>query len=199
MALAYIFLVSPVEPELHSDSGEWIHLKRGLLPWRTWPNWSTWTLYHALQWDDRLVESQEGLETNVGPKVDLVVLGKRLFGNRALVIDIDYKMPKFDSDDLVVGSEPCPTSSTMALCVSLHSGVKAALICLDSLRLPSCTRNPNIGSKRLEDTLFSHSWPSGRVGGITGKKISKKEEGRGERDGCAYEEARESERRKGRR
>ncbi|KAI5667935.1 hypothetical protein M9H77_17788 [Catharanthus roseus] len=27
----------------------------------------TWTSHHALQWDDRLVESQERLETEVGP------------------------------------------------------------------------------------------------------------------------------------
>ncbi|KAI5673839.1 hypothetical protein M9H77_14203 [Catharanthus roseus] len=54
------------------DSGEWIHLKRGIVPWRTWPNHSTWTPHHALWWDGRLVESQEGLETKVGPRADLV-------------------------------------------------------------------------------------------------------------------------------
>ncbi|KAI5672877.1 hypothetical protein M9H77_13241 [Catharanthus roseus] len=31
-----------------------------------------WTLHHALQWDGYLVESQEGLETEVGPRADLV-------------------------------------------------------------------------------------------------------------------------------
>ncbi|KAI5666402.1 hypothetical protein M9H77_16255 [Catharanthus roseus] len=32
----------------------------------------TWTLHHVLRWDDRLVESQEGLETEVGPRADLI-------------------------------------------------------------------------------------------------------------------------------
>ncbi|KAI5671973.1 hypothetical protein M9H77_12337 [Catharanthus roseus] len=30
-----------------------------------------WTSHHALRWDGRLVESQEGLETEVGPRADL--------------------------------------------------------------------------------------------------------------------------------
>ncbi|KAI5662616.1 hypothetical protein M9H77_21939 [Catharanthus roseus] len=110
----------------NSDSGEWIHLKRRVVSWRVWPNRSTWTPHHALWWDGRLVESQEGLEAKVGPKIDLV---ERLFGNRALVwclAGIDYDMPKFDSDDLFVGSRPCPSSPTVAPCVSLHSDVEAA-------------------------------------------------------------------------
>ncbi|KAI5668981.1 hypothetical protein M9H77_18834 [Catharanthus roseus] len=74
---------------------------------------------------------------------------------------------------------------------------EAALMCLDSLRLPSCTRNPHVGSsvsfawsfgsslsgrtcvfvllsctravyKRHIDTLLNRSEPSGRVGVITG-------------------------------
>ncbi|KAI5666770.1 hypothetical protein M9H77_16623 [Catharanthus roseus] len=127
-----------------SDSGEWIHLKRGVIPWRAWPNRSTWTPQHALQWDDRLVESQEGLETKIGPRPDL-----RLFGNRALVwclTGIDYEMSKFDFDDLIMGSGPCPWSPTVALCVCLHSGVEVVLMCLDLLRLSSCARNTHIGS-----------------------------------------------------
>ncbi|KAI5671791.1 hypothetical protein M9H77_12155 [Catharanthus roseus] len=127
-----------------SDSREWIHLKRGIVPWRAWPNRSTWTPHHAMRWDGRLVESQEGLETKVGPMADLW-----LFGNRALVwcLDgIEYDMPEFDSDDLVVGSEPCASSLTVALSVSLHSGVEVVLMCLDSLRLPNCARNPHVGS-----------------------------------------------------
>ncbi|KAI5676061.1 hypothetical protein M9H77_07011 [Catharanthus roseus] len=58
-------------------------------------------------------------------------MGVRLFGNRALVwclVVIDYKMPKLDYDDLISGSRPCPWSPTMALHVSLNSGVEAALI-----------------------------------------------------------------------
>ncbi|KAI5661821.1 hypothetical protein M9H77_21144 [Catharanthus roseus] len=50
------------------------------------------------------------------------------------------------SDDLVLGSEPCPLSPIVALHVFLHSGVEAALMCLYSLRLPSCARNPYSGS-----------------------------------------------------
>ncbi|KAI5659113.1 hypothetical protein M9H77_27906 [Catharanthus roseus] len=62
-------------------------------------------------------------------------MGERLFGNRALVwcfAGIDYEMPELGSDDLVLGSGLDPWSP------------KAALICLDSLRLPSCTRNPHV-------------------------------------------------------
>ncbi|KAI5658143.1 hypothetical protein M9H77_26936 [Catharanthus roseus] len=60
------------------------------------------------------------------------------------LVGIDYEMPEFDSDDLVVGSGPCPSNSTVALCVSLHSVVEAVLMCLDLLRLPSCVRNPYV-------------------------------------------------------
>ncbi|KAI5648764.1 hypothetical protein M9H77_34769 [Catharanthus roseus] len=76
------------------------------------------------------------------------LLGERLFGKQALVWclpGIDYEMPKFDSDDLVVGSGPCPSNPTVALFFSLHSGIEATLMCLDSLRLPSCARNPHVG------------------------------------------------------
>ncbi|KAI5681523.1 hypothetical protein M9H77_02751 [Catharanthus roseus] len=31
-----------------------------------------WTSHHTLRWDSRLVESQEGLETEVSPKADLL-------------------------------------------------------------------------------------------------------------------------------
>ncbi|KAI5675387.1 hypothetical protein M9H77_06337 [Catharanthus roseus] len=36
----------------------------------------TWTSHHALRWDSHLVESQEGLETEVGLKADLICLGR---------------------------------------------------------------------------------------------------------------------------
>ncbi|KAI5650161.1 hypothetical protein M9H77_36166 [Catharanthus roseus] len=55
----------------NSDLGEWIHLKRGVVMWRSWPNRSTWTPQHALRWDGRLMESQEGLEIKVCPSADL--------------------------------------------------------------------------------------------------------------------------------
>ncbi|KAI5677844.1 hypothetical protein M9H77_08794 [Catharanthus roseus] len=44
-------------------------LEEGNRPRRVWTNSSTWTLHHALRWDGRLVESQEGLETEVAAKV----------------------------------------------------------------------------------------------------------------------------------
>ncbi|KAI5670570.1 hypothetical protein M9H77_10934 [Catharanthus roseus] len=55
----------------------------------------------------------------------------RLFGNRAIVwclAGIDYKMSKLDFDDPISGFEPCPWSPTVALHVSLNSGVEAALM-----------------------------------------------------------------------
>ncbi|KAI5652816.1 hypothetical protein M9H77_30003 [Catharanthus roseus] len=36
----------------------------------------TWTSHHALRWDSHLVESQEGLETEVGPRTDLISSGR---------------------------------------------------------------------------------------------------------------------------
>ncbi|KAI5683170.1 hypothetical protein M9H77_04398 [Catharanthus roseus] len=72
----------------------------------------------------------------------------RLFGDQAPVwysVGIDYEMPELDFDDLVLGSGLCPWSPTIALHISLNSGVEAALICLDSLRLPSRARNPHVG------------------------------------------------------
>ncbi|KAI5663476.1 hypothetical protein M9H77_22799 [Catharanthus roseus] len=59
-------------------------------------------------------------------------------------------MPKLDSADLILGSRLCPWSPTVALHVSLNSGVEAALMCLDSLRLPSFARNPHIDSEIVE-------------------------------------------------
>ncbi|KAI5672802.1 hypothetical protein M9H77_13166 [Catharanthus roseus] len=60
--------------------------------------------------------------------------------------DIDYQMPELGSDDLVMGSGLCPWSPTVALHVILNSGVEAELMCLDSLRLPNCSRTTHIGS-----------------------------------------------------
>ncbi|KAI5658975.1 hypothetical protein M9H77_27768 [Catharanthus roseus] len=45
-----------------------------------------------------------------------------------------------------MGSELCPWTPTFALYVLLNSGVEAALMCLDSLKLPSCAQTPHVGS-----------------------------------------------------
>ncbi|KAI5666958.1 hypothetical protein M9H77_16811 [Catharanthus roseus] len=69
--------------------------------------------------------------------------------NQALVwclAGIDYEIPELGSDGLVWGSGLCLWNPTVALHVLLNLGVEAALMCLDSLRLPSCTRNPHVGS-----------------------------------------------------
>ncbi|KAI5667532.1 hypothetical protein M9H77_17385 [Catharanthus roseus] len=63
--------------------------------------------------------------------------------NRALVrclAGIDYEIPELISDDLGIGSGLCPWSLTIVLHVLLNLGVEAILMCLDSLRLPSCIR-----------------------------------------------------------
>ncbi|KAI5667441.1 hypothetical protein M9H77_17294 [Catharanthus roseus] len=113
------------------------------------------------QWVGRLVESPEGLETKVGLRADLVgapricslvwlvIWRVRLFWNRALIrclAGIDYEMLELVSDDLVMGSEFCLWNPTVELHVLLNSGVEAALMCLDLLRLPNCTRTPHVGS-----------------------------------------------------
>ncbi|KAI5669237.1 hypothetical protein M9H77_19090 [Catharanthus roseus] len=49
-------------------------------------------------------------------------MGERLLWNGALVwclAGIDYEMPELDSDDLVLGSGPCPWSPTVALHINL--------------------------------------------------------------------------------
>ncbi|KAI5682390.1 hypothetical protein M9H77_03618 [Catharanthus roseus] len=57
------------------------------------------------------------------------------------------------------GSGLCPWSPTVALHVLLNLGVEAALMCLDSLRLRSCARNPHVGSsisfvKIIKENVF---------------------------------------------
>ncbi|KAI5673251.1 hypothetical protein M9H77_13615 [Catharanthus roseus] len=36
----------------------------------------TWTSHHALRWDGHLMESQEGLQNEVGPRADLISSGR---------------------------------------------------------------------------------------------------------------------------
>ncbi|KAI5677923.1 hypothetical protein M9H77_08873 [Catharanthus roseus] len=79
-----------------SDSGEWIHLKRGVVLWRVWPNRSTYNTASC---------SAEGFETKVGPRADL----SGCYGNRALVwylTGIDYEKLELSSDDLVMLWDP---------------------------------------------------------------------------------------------
>ncbi|KAI5664834.1 hypothetical protein M9H77_24157 [Catharanthus roseus] len=57
------------------------------------------------------------------------------------------------------GSRLCPWNPSVAFHVLLNLGVEAALMCLDSLRLPSCARNPDVGSsisfvKTLKENVF---------------------------------------------
>ncbi|KAI5648136.1 hypothetical protein M9H77_34141 [Catharanthus roseus] len=47
-------------------------LEEGRRPRKVWTNRSSWTPHHALRWDAHLVESQEGLETKVDPRADLI-------------------------------------------------------------------------------------------------------------------------------
>ncbi|KAI5672689.1 hypothetical protein M9H77_13053 [Catharanthus roseus] len=116
-----------------SDSGEWIHLKRDVAPWRVWPNRSTWTPHHALQGAGHLVDSQEELETKL-------ILTNNM--GRAIVMEIERSL--------------CPWGPTIALHVLLYSGIEATLMCLDSLRLPSCAQTPHINSGLSE----AHRYPT---------------------------------------
>ncbi|KAI5675670.1 hypothetical protein M9H77_06620 [Catharanthus roseus] len=66
--------------------------------------------------------------------------------NRALVwclAVVDYEMPELVFDDLVLGSGPCSWSPICGIACFFKFGREAALMCLDSLRLPSCARNPH--------------------------------------------------------
>ncbi|KAI5673919.1 hypothetical protein M9H77_14283 [Catharanthus roseus] len=76
----------------------------------------TWTSHHALRCDGHLGESQEGLETKVGLRANLVgapeicslvwpvIWGVRLLWNWAFIwslASINYEMLELSSDDLV--------------------------------------------------------------------------------------------------
>ncbi|KAI5668050.1 hypothetical protein M9H77_17903 [Catharanthus roseus] len=117
-------------------------------------------------------ESQEGIETKVSLRAPGLAsgMGERLLWNRVLVwclAGIDNEMLELGSNDLVLGSRPCPWSLTVALHISLNSGIEAALICLDSLKLSSCTRNPHFNAERHTDTLLSRT----RLGDFMGHKV----------------------------
>ncbi|KAI5669245.1 hypothetical protein M9H77_19098 [Catharanthus roseus] len=102
-------------------------LEEGRSTWRVWPNW--YLSGHCIMLcsgTTTLGRARRGL------KLRLCLAG------------IDYETPERDSDDLVLGSGPCPWSLTVALHVSLNLGVEAVVMCLHSLRLPSCSRNPHI-------------------------------------------------------
>ncbi|KAI5652909.1 hypothetical protein M9H77_30096 [Catharanthus roseus] len=108
------------------------------------------------RWDDRLVESQEGLEIKVGIRADLVGAPGSIawfYVNGECLAGIDYEMPELVSDDLVIGSGLCSWCPTVVFHVLLNLGVEVALMCLDLVRLPSCARTPHIGS-----TLKVHSF-----------------------------------------
>ncbi|KAI5667810.1 hypothetical protein M9H77_17663 [Catharanthus roseus] len=104
----------------------WIHLKRGVVPGGFGP---------------------------ISIYVDIASCSTySCYGNRALVwclAGIDYEMPELFSDDLVMGSELCPWSPTVALHIHLNSGVEAVMMCLDSLRLPSYARTPHVGQVEI--------------------------------------------------
>ncbi|KAI5654449.1 hypothetical protein M9H77_31636 [Catharanthus roseus] len=68
-----------------------------------------------------------------------------------IYVDIaSCSMPELGSDDLVMGSGLCLWSPTVALHVLLNLGVEAVLMCFDSLRLPSCARNPYAGRSEIQ-------------------------------------------------
>ncbi|KAI5667598.1 hypothetical protein M9H77_17451 [Catharanthus roseus] len=113
-----------------------------LFKWIHSPESETYTLS-----EEALVQGTSHKDHLSGRQVRISEIGVWLFGNRALVwylAGIDYEMPKLGSDDLVLGAGLRSWSTTVALHVSLNSGVEAALMCLDLLRLPSCTRNPYV-------------------------------------------------------
>ncbi|KAI5682561.1 hypothetical protein M9H77_03789 [Catharanthus roseus] len=90
-------------------------------------------------------------------------MGERLLWNRALLwclAGIDYEMSEFGSDDLAMGFGLCLWSPIVALHVLFNLGVEAALMCLDLLRLPSCARNPHVGSSIsvVKMAHLSHKW-----------------------------------------
>ncbi|KAI5648925.1 hypothetical protein M9H77_34930 [Catharanthus roseus] len=56
----------------------------------------------------------------------------------------DYEMPELSSDGLVLGIRTLSVEPHCCITCSFKIGHRAALMCLDSLRLPSCARNPHV-------------------------------------------------------
>ncbi|KAI5677123.1 hypothetical protein M9H77_08073 [Catharanthus roseus] len=83
--------------------------------------------------------STPGLASDMGRAIVMESSVRMVFGC------IDYEIPELGSDDLVMGSGLCSWSPTVALHVLLNSGVEAALMYLDSFKLPNCTRTPHVG------------------------------------------------------
>ncbi|KAI5654184.1 hypothetical protein M9H77_31371 [Catharanthus roseus] len=141
-----------------SDSREWIHLKRVVAPWRVWPNRSMWTLHHALQWDGRLVESQEGLEANIN-------LGRSEYYSTLPIGECkDGGEPIKEANDEFSSIRRTISDDEGGLCpwnpiVALYVGIEAALVYLDSLRLPSSARTPHINS-RLSECREARRYPT---------------------------------------
>ncbi|KAI5651004.1 hypothetical protein M9H77_37009 [Catharanthus roseus] len=76
-------------------------------------------------------------------------MGVRLFViERSYVVWLvfDYEMPELISDGLVLGIRTLSVEPHCCITCSFKIGHRAALMCLDSLRLPSCARNPHVGS-----------------------------------------------------
>ncbi|KAI5661956.1 hypothetical protein M9H77_21279 [Catharanthus roseus] len=76
-------------------------------------------------------------------------MGVRLFViERSYVVWLvfDYEMPELSSDGLVLGIRTLSVEPHCCITCSFKIGHRAALMCLDSLRLPSCARNPPVGS-----------------------------------------------------
>ncbi|KAI5677122.1 hypothetical protein M9H77_08072 [Catharanthus roseus] len=133
-------------------------LEEGHITCRVWPN-RCWPP----------CGEPRGLETKVLLKADLVgslgicslvwpvIWGERLLWNRALVwcfTCIDYEMLELGFDDLVMGSRLYLWSPTIALHVLLNSDVEAALMCVDSIRLPGCARTPHDGQRHSKPLKF---------------------------------------------
>ncbi|KAI5668954.1 hypothetical protein M9H77_18807 [Catharanthus roseus] len=97
--LRFYFYYYIIAPDLHSGEGH--STVEGLAN-----RYLRQTSHYALRWNGRLIESQEGLETKVGLKTDLV-------GDQGSVAWF-----------------------------YVNGECEAALMCLDSLRLPSCIQTP---------------------------------------------------------
>ncbi|KAI5653757.1 hypothetical protein M9H77_30944 [Catharanthus roseus] len=155
-----------------SDSGEWIHLKRGVVPWRVWPNRSTWTLHHALRWGRPPCGELEGLETKVGPKVDLLYGKSGCYENHVLLwclAGIDYEKLELSSNDLVLLWEPDFVHGARLLHYILtQDGQRYSKpLKLGVELLVRVSPEGHFSVERHADTLLSHSSPNGRVGSIT--------------------------------
>ncbi|KAI5682344.1 hypothetical protein M9H77_03572 [Catharanthus roseus] len=94
-------------------------LKEGRRPQRVWPNRSTWTC--SAVGFGHLVESQEGLETEIGPKADLISSGRSGAQQAAEVLGQEFLDKKICPEGHIAGRHADALLSAVDLVARLRA------------------------------------------------------------------------------